>query len=254
MFLRWTKHPCRELEKNLGYTFKRKALLDTALTHRSYRFENEHVDEDNQRMEFLGDAALAFATAAYLYKKRADTDEGKMTSFRSQATSGKALSKIARDLELDRFVKVGRGEEKSGGRRRLSTLEDALEAVIGAAYLDGGLKAADKVFQKVFVPVIENLSGDVWAHNPKGKLQEVAQRKWGKGPLYRIAGKSGPAHAATFTVEVLLDGSVKGVGRGRNKQQAEARAAENVLLKEFGLQMGEQAERKRSRRQRGKRP
>ncbi len=225
------KNPYRDLEKKIGYKFRKTSLLDMALTHRSYRFENDDVDRDNQRLEFLGDAALAFATAAYLYKKMDDIDEGAMTSFRSQITSGKALSKIAKDLDLGRFVKVGRGEEKAGGRTRLSTLEDALESVVGAVYLDGGIKAVEKIFKRVFVPIIENLSLDVWADNPKGKLQEISQRKWRKGPLYRIAAKKGPPHAVVFTVEVLLNGKVAGVGKGPNKQTAEAHAAKNALRK-----------------------
>ncbi len=229
MLLRRRKNPYRELEKTIGYKFRRLSLLETALTHRSYRFERPEIEHDNQRLEYLGDAALALAAAAYFYRKMANVDEGALTSFRSQLTSGKALSKIARDIDVGRFVLVGRGEEKSGGRKRLSLLEDALEAVVGAAFLDGGLKAVEKIFGRVFVPIVENMSMDVWADNPKGKLQEVAQRKWRKGPQYRVVAKTGPPHAAVFTVEAMVDGKMLGRGKGPNKQEAETRAAHNAL-------------------------
>ncbi len=229
----WGRHknPYRELEKKIGYTFGKRSLLETALTHRSYRFENDAVDWDNQRLEFLGDAALSLVAADYMYRKMDDLDEGAMTSFRSQITSGKALTKIARDLDMGVFVRIGKGEERTGGRSRHSTLEDALESVVGAAYLDGGVKAVEKIFKRVFAPIVRNMSLDVWGGNPKGKLQEYGQRKYRKGPQYRIVEKSGPPHAVVFKVEVLLGEKVCGAGQGRNKRLAEVRAAEDALKK-----------------------
>ena len=169
------RRPYKELEQQLGYRFRRVGFLKTALMHRSYRFENAGVSEDNQRLEFLGDAVLGCLSAGFLYDKHADHDEGKLTSFRSQITSGKALAECAGGLDLGRFLMIGTGEINSGGRERSSNLADALEAIIGAAYLDGGMKAARKVFNRLFVPMIDRLDGDVWADNPKGKLQEAGK-------------------------------------------------------------------------------
>jgi len=181
-------------------------------------------------MEFLGDAVLGFVAAAYLYGKYETCDEGDLTSFRSQLTNGQALAGIAHSAGIGVFIKMGKGEEHSGGRRRESNLADALEAVIGAAYLDGGLKAVQKIFDFLFVPILGKLSGDAWEGNPKGKLQEYCQRKWKCSPHYRIINKEGPAHATIFTVEVAIGDGLTGVGEGRNKQDAETKAASEVLV------------------------
>lgn len=223
------KNPYKDLEKALGYSFRKRSLLENALMHRSFRFENEGVTIDNQRLEFLGDALLGFITAAYLYEKFKEKDEGILTSFRSRTTSGKALTELASGIQLGEYIKMGKGEERSGGRKRPSNLADALESVLGSAYLDGGIKAVQKMFKKLFVPQLNSLSGDVWADNPKGQLQEYSQRRWKKSPQYRVMRKDGPPHAAIFTAEVLLDSDLSGVGKGRNKQDAETQAAVNVL-------------------------
>jgi ribonuclease-3 len=222
-------NPHRELEKALGYTFRRKALLEAALTHRSYRFERPDVTNDNQRLEFLGDAVLCLLTAAYAYERFPDKDEGGLTNLRSQITSGKALAHCARAIHLGAHIRIGKGEEHSGGRHRHSNLADTLEAVIGAVYLDGGAKGCQKVFNKLFVPRIEALSGDVWASNPKGKLQEYAQRRWKASPRYRTVHQDGPAHAMVFTAEAIVGGRPVGTGRGTNKQEAEMQAAHTAL-------------------------
>lgn len=224
------RNPYRALEKALGYGFKKRALLELALTHRSYRFEHEGIDGDNQRLEFLGDAALGLVSAAFLYKHNVGWDEGRLTSFRSKITSGRALAETARDLGLGEHLRMGKGEEKSGGRRRDSNLYDALEAVLGAAFLDGGYKAVEKVFKKLFVPRLDLLSEDVWEGNPKGKLQEYCQRTWRSGPQYRVLGKHGPAHSSVFAVEVVAgNGAVQIEGRGHSKQEAETDAALKAL-------------------------
>lgn len=227
--LRRRKNPFKDLEKKIGYGFRKMNLIETALMHRSFRFENTGITSDNQRMEFLGDAVLGFVAAAHLYENHDDCDEGDLTSYRSQTTNGQILAEIAQSIDLGTFIKMGKGEENSGGRKRESNLADALEAVIGAAYLDGGLKAVNKIFEQLFVPKLENLSGDVWDGNPKGKLQELSQRQWKGSPRYRIVSKDGPPHAAIFTVEVALADGSAGTGKGRNKQEAEARAAADAL-------------------------
>lgn len=193
--------------------------------HRSYRFENEGIEVDNQRLEFLGDAVLGFLAAAHLYDTLRDKNEGILTALRSRITSGKALAEVAESLGLGNHLLVGKGEEGSGGRTRPSNLADAMEAVLGAVYLDSGLKGLTKVFKKIFVPLVRELSDDVWEENPKGRLQEYAQARWKKSPVYRMVKTVGPAHAAVFTVEVRINGKVWGTGIGRSKQDAERRAA-----------------------------
>jgi ribonuclease III len=223
------KRPYRDFEKVLGYRFKDAALLEAALTHRSFRFENREVREDNQRLEFLGDAVLGLVTAAHLYERFADKDEGWLTSMRSQATSGKALAGVAKDLHIGDHIRFGKGEEQSGGRRRASNLTDTLEAVVGAAYVDGGMKAVEKLFRSVFVPRLLRLEGDVWADNPKGKLQEYFQRVLKSNPHYHVLRRDGPPHAVIFTVEVSAGDGRRGVGRGRNKHDGECQAAADWL-------------------------
>lgn len=225
------KNPYKDLEKGIGYRFRKRSLLEKALTHRSFRFENDGVTDDNQRLEFLGDAVLGLVTAAYVYETFQDRDEGVLTSFRSQTTSGKVLTDLAGNIYLGEYIKMGKGEESSGGRQRPSNLADALEAIIGAAYLDGEMKAVQRIFKKLFMPHVDSLSGDVWANNPKGKLQEYSQCRWKKSPRYRVMRKDGPPHATIFTAEVLLDDGIRGTGRGRNKQDAETQAAINSLKK-----------------------
>jgi ribonuclease-3 len=219
----------RRLEKTLGYRFRNRALLKMALTHRSQRFESAGVDVDNQRLEFLGDAVLGFVTAAYLYETRQDKDEGVLTALRSRVTSGKALATLARTIDLGTYLLVGKGEERSGGRERESNLTDALEAILGAVYLDGGTRGFDKVFARLFRPLIEGLGDDVWHGNPKGRLQEYAQAEWRSSPSYHLVSSQGPAHAATFTVEVEVNGRRCGRGEGRSKQDAERLAATVAL-------------------------
>ena len=219
----------RKLEKTLGYRFRNRALLKMALTHRSLRFESSAIDVDNQRLEFLGDAVLGFVTAAYLYETRHDKDEGVLTALRSRVTSGKALAALARDIDIGEYLLVGKGEEHSGGRERASNLTDALEAIFGAVYIDGGIRGFDKVFARLFHPLIDELGDDVWDGNPKGRLQEHAQAEWRCSPVYRLISSQGPAHAATFTVEVEMNGRRCGRGEGRSKQEAERLAATVAL-------------------------
>ncbi|OVE75411.1 ribonuclease III [bacterium E08(2017)] len=223
------KNEYKDLEKKLGYKFKRRVLLETALLHRSYRYENEDIFTDNQRLEFLGDAVLGFVIAAHLYKRYPDDAEGVLTSFRSQVTNGKALADIGMSIGVGEYIKMGRGEEGSGGRTRSSNLADAMESILGAAYLDGGRKAVDKIFSRIFVPAIDNLNGDVWADNPKGKLQDYSQKTLKGSPRYKIVKREGPPHSTVFTVEASLPDGKTGTGQGNNKQEAETEAAKQIL-------------------------
>lgn len=222
-------NPYRELEKALGYRFRKRPLLEAALTHRSFRFEQNDVTIDNQRLEFLGDAVLGFVAAAHLYERRGASPEGELTALRSRVTSGRALAGVAKALGLGDHIRVGKGEHGSGGRNRPSNLADALEAVVGAAYLDGGLRAVNKIFDRLFVTALAGMGGDALTGNPKGQLQEYTQRRWKQSPRYRVTRRAGPAHDMVFTVSVELPNNMFASGKGRSKQAAEAAAAAAVL-------------------------
>ena len=224
-----SKDPLKILQKKLGYKFRDINLLEMALTHRSCRFENKAVNVDNQRLEFLGDAVLGFMTAAYLYEENHNDAEGVLTTLRSRVTSGKALAALASDIGIGEYLLVGKGEEHSGGRTRRSNLTDAIEAILGAVYIDGGLKGFKKVFDHFFPALINSLDGDLWAANPKGKLQEYSQAQWKTSPVYHLVDEGGPAHAAVFTVEVEVNGKRVGHGIGGSKQEAERKAAAMAL-------------------------
>ncbi len=220
-----------EVEKKIGYKFKRRELLEEALTHRSYRFENKEVESDNERLEFLGDAVLGVLVSAHFFREYAECQEGVLTSMRSQIASGKMLAKIAGEAGLGEYLRLGCGEDGSGGRGRSSLLANALEALIGAAYVDGGLKASEKVFATVILPQCDEIAPDIWADNPKGKLQEYSQRKWKEGPVYSVVSRDGPAHNVVFQVQVQLANDMAITARASNKRDAEIKAATMALRK-----------------------
>ena len=218
----------KAIEKKLGYRFRKRSRLEAALTHPSYRHENEGVKADNQRLEFLGDAALGLAAAADLYERHQDHPEGTLTHRRSLLTNRNTLARIGRALDLGACLRLGRGEELSGGRTRASNLTDAVEAIIGAVYLDGGQKAVDKVYKKLWAahwPEVDSQYTD----NPKGKLQEYCQKKWKASPVYRISEESGPPHARLYTCVAVIRDKEYGAGQALNKRAAEAQAAEATL-------------------------
>ena len=148
-------NPHRALERKLGYAFRSRVLLATALMHRSHRYEATGIDADNQRLEFLGDSAFGLVATEYLFKAHETLQEGSLTCLRSRLTSGKALAQIGRSIGLGEYLKLGKGERMSGGQQRASNITDAMEAILGAAYLDRGLKAVEKIFLKLFIPLIE---------------------------------------------------------------------------------------------------
>ena len=222
-------HPYRPLEKIIGYRFWRRSRLQQALTHPSYSHEVGEPAPDNQRLEFLGDAALGLAAAALLYGNRPDFNEGDMTKLRSLLTSTKALAAVATRIDLGSFLRLGKGELMTGGRQRPSILADALEAVIGAAYLDGGQRAVQAIFRSLFIPMLNELETTREIENPKGVLQEWAQRERGHNPRYQTVQEEGPAHQRIYTVEVTVGAEPMGRGLGPNKRDAESAAALDAL-------------------------
>ncbi len=222
--------PLRALERALGYAFKNRALLETALTCPSCRAERHGEGvTDNQRLEFLGDAVIGLLAAERVFLAHEADDEGRLTVRRSQLASGRALAQTARGIRLGEYVRLGKGDEASGGREKDKTLHNALEAVFGAAWLDGGEKAARAVFEKLMAGQAAS-AGDAWDDNPKGRLQEVAQRHaWPDSPTYERVSCEGPAHAPLYTVRARVAGGLEAYGRGLSKRAAEVEAARNLL-------------------------
>ncbi|MBL7016676.1 MAG: ribonuclease III [Kiritimatiellales bacterium] len=214
------------LEKQIGYRFKNKQRLRAALTHPSYRYENPDVPADNQRLEFLGDSVLGLLAADALMKNNPEAAEGELTKMKSAIASGAALARAATEIELGDYLLLGRGESAAGGAERESNLEDALEALIGAIWLDGGLKAVRKFFDRHIFQILENSEPALL--NPKGTLQEYAQKNGFGIPEYKVLEQSGPDHDSLFVVEVTV--STFGFrGEGRSRREAEKKAAEKAV-------------------------
>jgi ribonuclease-3 len=216
----------QDLEKRIRYRFKNKQRLRAALTHPSFRYENPDVLSDNQRLEFLGDSVLGLLAADALMKKHVDAPEGELTQLKSTLASGTALAKAAVEIDLGDYLMMGRGEAAGGGAERESNLEDAMEALIGAIWLDGGLRAARRFFDRNIFQVLGD--AELSLINPKGTLQEYAQKNGFGIPDYEVIEQSGPDHDRRFTVEVTV--STFGYrGEGRSRREAEKNAAEKAV-------------------------
>lgn len=219
------------LEEKLGHHFSNPAFLDQALTHPSLAYELDRRFCDNQRLEFLGDAALQLSLSTTLYERYPDADEGRLTKIRASLVSTRCLAETAKTIQLGKHLKMGRGEEASGGRERESALADTLEAVLGAVYLDGGEAALRQVVIKLFARIIaqREISMDDNAINPKGRLQELIQSHTSILPVYTITTEDGPPHSRTFTARVSWQDVVLGQGTGPTKKDAEIQAARSAL-------------------------
>ena len=217
------------LEKRLGHRFKRLDLLELALTHRSWANE-QGIPEHYERLEFLGDAVLGVVTAEWLYANHPELPEGDLSKHKAQLVSGDTLAKHAQDLDLGSSLRIGVGEDRSGGRTKSSLLADSMEAIFGALYLDGGLEAA----RRAILPMLENAFAELARQvvtDAKTQLQETVQALGWDLPEYRLADSIGPDHSKTFVVECWLDGQLRGRGEGPSKKIAEQRAAADALVK-----------------------
>lgn len=213
-----------DLQSRLGYRFSEIAHLEAALTHRSVGSTH------NERLEFLGDSIVNFVVAESLYRTYPDAREGKLTRMRAALVRGQSLAELARRLQLGDAIRLGTGERKSGGRRRESILADAMEAVIGAIYLDGGMQACQTCIQRWLESELDSVDPSQVDKDPKTALQEWLQQARCELPSYKVLEVSGPAHAQTFRVQCRSDQmSVSGVGTGSSRREAEQQAAENVL-------------------------
>lgn len=214
-----------EFEKTIGYKFNNSAYLDEALTHSSYV---NGKTSSNERLEFLGDSVLSVVVSKYLFENL-DVPEGKLTKIRSRLVCEDSLYEFAKKIGLGANIKLGKGEENTGGRDRRSILADAFEALIAAIYLDSGLENAREFIMK-FIPTVEVLkSGKLVLGDYKTVLQEIIQQNPEERIEYVIAGESGAAHEKVFTANVLLNGQVIGSGTGKSKKEAEQAAAKEAI-------------------------
>ena len=216
------------LEARLGTSFLDPGFLDVALTHRSYAYEHD-VLETNERLEFLGDAILNLCVTDLLYERFPDYLEGDLAKLRASLVSEPALAEVASELGLGPAVRLGRGEKLSGGGSKPSIMADALEAVLGAMYLDRGIDGVREVVKHLFGSRVEDAVGKEIPKDAKTRLQEIVTRAHGILPRYRVMG-SGPDHAKRFQAEVYVNDEFRGRGEGRSKKEAEQAAATEALL------------------------
>lgn len=217
------------LERALGVRFKDPRLREAALTHRSYAFERDR-DETNERMEFLGDAVLGLVVTDLAYRRFPELPEGELAKLRAATVNMITLADVARDLGLGEEILLGKGEELSGGRDKTSILADAMEAVLGAAYLDRGLESVRQLIERVFWPRMAAYARGEGDRDYKTGLQELAAQDLGSVPQYRVT-EEGPDHAKRFTATVFLGGQAYGAGSGRSKKEAEQRAAREAYAR-----------------------
>lgn len=218
------------LQQSLGFVFRDPTLLLQALTHSSYLNENPACSwGDNERLEFLGDAVGDFLAAEFLYERFPNWQEGELTSVRAELVRSDTLARFARQIGLGQYLLMGRGEEQSGGRERITMLSDAFEALLGAIYVDQGLEVTRRFFLPFLQPLVEAFSAMPQWRDAKSRLQEWAQAVLHETPSYRVVEEKGPDHAKEFTVAVVIGGQVRGQGVGRSKHAAEQAAAQAAL-------------------------
>ena len=215
-------------EDTIKYTFENKSYILEALTHSSYSNENKDY-KFNERLEFLGDSVLSIVISDYLFKKEKNLPEGELTKLRANIVCEESLSEVAAQINLGEFLLLGKGEEATGGRERISILADALEAVIAAIYLDGGLEEAKRFIFEYMEQIIENsIKGKIF-RDYKTYLQEILQSKGEQNIWYKLIEEKGPDHNKRFVMEVGVNDEVLGVGEGKSKKDAEQVAAKSAL-------------------------
>ena len=219
------------VQSAIGYSFDNTALLESAFTHKSYVNEAAEDLRDNQRLEFLGDAVLGLVVAEYLMERLTSKPEGVLTKWRATLVNEASLADMAREYALGDALRLGHGERLNNGQDRASTLSDAVEALIGAVFQDGGFEAAKKVILDWMSERLDEVSEKGHPNDAKGALQEILQAQGAASPFYRLINEEGPDHAKVFEVEISLGGEPLAVGRGRSKKEAEKRAARKAIEK-----------------------
>ena len=219
------KQELQLFEKQAGVRFKKLELLNLAFCHRSFANERHNDIDNNEKLEFLGDSVLGLVVAEYLFNTLTDRAEGDLAKIKSFVVSEDSLAAIARDLRVDNFILIGKGEEFSGGRSKKALLADAMEAIIGAYFLDSGFKSSRRFILRYLVPEINKVLENKHRKDYKTLLQEYVQKKFKSYPKYVLMKKTGPDHSKTFWIEVRVNDETYGPGQGKNKKQAEQEAA-----------------------------
>ena len=203
------------LEQRIGYAFRTQALLAEALTHRSFSNEQAGRIEHNERLEFLGDAVLDLIVSDYLFRSFPLLPEGELTRIRAEVVREEGLAAAGREIGLGEFLRLGRGEEKSGGRQKASLLANAMEALLGAVFCDGGIESATPLIHSLFIPAIQRSALRKEGVDHKTRLQEFLQARYGSTPTYVLASMQGPDHDRKYEMEVCFEEKIIGRGRGR---------------------------------------
>jgi ribonuclease-3 len=224
------------LEKATGHIFRDRRLLVRALTHSSHAYEaSVEAPADNEQLEFLGDSVIGLIAAEFFLQAFPERSEGELSKLKAAATSTLALAQLARALRLDKVILLGRGEEKSGGRKKVSILAGAFEALAGALYLDGGFERAKAFLGKLLESSRKPIKTESQTiNNAKSALQEICQKAGLAAPVYSLISEKGPAHDRTFVIEVRLGDKTLGRSKGGSKKSAEQAAAEKALKSFFG--------------------
>jgi len=219
----------KDLQKSLHYNFKNEKLLANALTHSSYANEMRSGISSNERLEFLGDSVLSVIVSDYIFKKFPNQPEGELTKIRASLVCEKSLCGFSRELNIGKYLLLGKGEDKGGGRERDSILADAFEAVLAVVYLDGGLEEARRIVMHFVLKELKHTDDEVFK-DYKTALQEIIQRNPEESVTYILKNETGPDHNKLFEVEVHLNSNVIGVGSGKSKKSAEQMAAKQALI------------------------
>ncbi|NIS60697.1 MAG: ribonuclease III [Proteobacteria bacterium] len=223
------------LQGEISYQFNDLDLLNVALTHRSYTNERSGTTyQDNERLEFLGDSVLNVIISHLIMESFPHFREGQLTRLRASLVNQKSLARVSKNLGINQYLLLGKGESRRGGREKSSLVSDAYEALIGAVYLDGGFEKAFRVVEKQFIPLLDRgLTDD---GDFKTEVQQISQRLFGCSPRYRLSDVSGPEHDKTFGAEIFIDGRLYGYGSGKNKKEAQQKAAQEALKRISGEQ------------------
>jgi ribonuclease-3 len=216
-------------QKQINIRFRRIELLNLAFSHRSFANENPDRIENNEKLEFLGDSVLGLVVAEYLFAILPEKAEGDLARIKSFVVSENSLSQIAKDIRVDNFILIGRGEEFSGGRSKKALLADAMEAIIGAYFIDSGFEPSRKFILRYLIPEIDKVLADKHQKDYKTLLQELVQKRFKSYPRYSLQKKTGPDHDKTFWITVQVNGTTYGPGSGKNKKEAEQSAAKSAF-------------------------
>lgn len=221
--------PPKRLQKKIAYHFRNSQIFTQALTHRSFLHQSNEEGEDNERLEFLGDSVIELAVSHLLLTRFPHLLEGGLSKARAEFVKESTLATLARRVQLGKALRLGRGEEETGGREKDSILAGCLEALVAAVYLDGEYEEAFRVIEGFYTPLLEEMKGELKDQDFKTRLQEYTQKHLNTTPRYIVTDEEGPDHAKTFEVVISIGGEVYGMGKGRSKKEAEQRAAEETL-------------------------